>query len=166
MSGALLSVLEEACAEQDLSFNDLTVLSSRLDPYRLDTPAGHRDGEWLAQQLDRLYGPTRRAHWRGLHYAIVADGRVRKPGGGIFTNDDDNWTWLSETAGKAARWLGYIHFDRIADHRNAAPIIHRQRRQAPHRFVVTGINVTVPNVRDITPGQAQVDSFQGRPATS
>src|SRR5580700_7624287 len=69
---SLRRVLEEACAQHDVSLKDLTVLSAQVDPYRMDTPAGHRDGEWLKEQLDRLYGPTRRAHWRGLHYAIVA----------------------------------------------------------------------------------------------
>ena len=34
----------------------MTVLSPQADPYRLDTPAGHRDGAWLAEQLDRAFG--------------------------------------------------------------------------------------------------------------
>jgi hypothetical protein len=29
----------------------LTVLAPQRDPYRLDTPAGHRDGQWLAEML-------------------------------------------------------------------------------------------------------------------
>jgi hypothetical protein len=73
-NGTLRSVIEAACQELDLGLGDLTVLSARVDPYRLDTPAGHRDGEWATQQLNRLYGPTRRAHWRGLHYAISMAG--------------------------------------------------------------------------------------------
>jgi hypothetical protein len=67
-TGALRRVLEQARNESGRSRNKLTVLSPQVDPYRLDTPAGHRDGAWLAEQLDRAVG------WRGLHYAIVAAG--------------------------------------------------------------------------------------------
>jgi hypothetical protein len=74
LDGVLRRILESACEEYKAS--DLTVLSAQVDPYRIDTPAGHRDGAWLAEQLNRLYGPTKRAHWRGLHYAIVADGKI------------------------------------------------------------------------------------------
>jgi hypothetical protein len=52
VNGTLRSVLESACEEHDFGLGDLTVLSAQVDPYRLDTPAGHRDGEWLAEQLN------------------------------------------------------------------------------------------------------------------
>jgi hypothetical protein len=32
-------------AEQDCSLKDLTVLAPQNDPFRVDTPARHRDGE-------------------------------------------------------------------------------------------------------------------------
>jgi hypothetical protein len=96
--GALRRVLENARHELRCSRNRLTVLSSQVDPYRLDTPAGHRDGAWLAEQLDRAVGAERRIHWRGLHYAIVAAGDIRKPNGEVYRNDDANWTWLANNA--------------------------------------------------------------------
>jgi len=69
--GKLRSVLLSACAETGYSLTELTVLSVQVDPYRLDTDAGHRDGKWGATLLNRLYGSTTRsAHWRGLHYAM------------------------------------------------------------------------------------------------
>jgi hypothetical protein len=74
--GALRRILEDARRDLKCCRNNLTVLSTQVDPYRLDTPAGHRDGAWLAEQLDRAIGPDRRIHWRGLHYAIVAAGAV------------------------------------------------------------------------------------------
>ena len=40
--GVLRAVLEAARAEEQCSREALTVLVN--DPYRLDTPAGHRDG--------------------------------------------------------------------------------------------------------------------------
>jgi hypothetical protein len=159
----LRTILERSCRALDLPFRDLTVLTTAKDPYRLDTPAGHRNGKWLAEQLDRLLGSTSRVHLRGLHYAIVADGHVLKPNGKVYVNDDDNWTWLSETAGKAARWLRYIPFDRIVDHRNAAPIIHRRASMTPDRWITAGINVDVPALGDITP-RAAVSGFVARQA--
>jgi hypothetical protein len=35
----------------DLALNDLTVLAVANDPYRLDTSANRRDGQWLADQI-------------------------------------------------------------------------------------------------------------------
>jgi hypothetical protein len=53
--GPLRGVLEGAVREHGFSMADLTVLSLEVDPYRLDTPAGHRDGQWVAQQLDVVF---------------------------------------------------------------------------------------------------------------
>src|SRR5664280_1637094 len=43
-TGPLRDILEAAKRESCLNFDDLSVLERRSDPYRLDTPAGHRDG--------------------------------------------------------------------------------------------------------------------------
>jgi hypothetical protein len=150
--GALRSVLEEAYQENRYSRDDLTVLSAQIDPYRLDTPAGHRDGKWAAAQLNRHYGrPSRKAHWRGLHYAIVIKGKIRKPNGELYQNTDDDWNWLAGTAAKAARWLGYIPFDRIIDRRNAEPIIHRKARVEPEAWVASRLYIDVPDLDDVDP---------------
>ena len=149
--GMLRSVLEGAREESGYSRADLTVLSIQADPYRLDTPAGHRDGAWCAKQLARAFGATRKTHWRGLHYAIVARGKVRKPDGTIFANTDADWSWLANVAGKAARWLGYIPFERITDNRNAEPIVHRKARVVPEAWVFVGLDVDIPDLADIEP---------------
>jgi hypothetical protein len=60
--GPLRQVLERAAAERGCCLRALTVLSSQRDPYRLDTPAGHRDGEWFAQQVERFLRSTERIH--------------------------------------------------------------------------------------------------------
>jgi hypothetical protein len=150
LSGVLRHILESACEEHKASLADLTVLSAQVDPYRIDTAAGHRDGMWLAEQLARLYGATQRAHWRGLHYAIVANGGVRKPNGEIYQNTDDDWNWLAGPA-KAARWLGYIPFDRIIDQRNSPPTIHRKARVSPEARLSIGLDVEIPDAEDIEP---------------
>jgi hypothetical protein len=150
-SPSLRQILESACEEYKARLDDFTVLSAQVDPYRIDTAAGHRDGQWLAEQLAKLYEPGRRPHWRGVHYAIVQDGKIRKPNRERYRNTDDDWTWLITNPAKAARWLGYIPFDRIVDQRNAAPIIHRKAKVTPQAYLSIGLDVDIPDVDDIEP---------------
>jgi hypothetical protein len=159
--GILRSVLETASTGIKCSLTDLTVLSAQVDPYRLDTASGHRDGEWVAEQL----GSVAEIHWRGLHYMIVARGNVRKPNGEIYRNTEADWVWLSEGAGKAARWLGYIPFDRITDNRNSPPVIHRKPAVKPQSFISVGVELTVPDVADLVPSPV-AEGFVSRQAYS
>lgn len=160
-AGALRQVLENARQGLKVSRGDLTVLSTQVDPYRLDTEAGNRDGAWLAEQLDCIVGSDRRIHLRGIHYAIVATGNVRKPNGEVYRNDDANWEWLSAVAAKAARWLCYVDFERIVDNRSAEPIIHRKACLTPETWVSIGLDVSIPDVDDLEP-YAGVSGFKGR----
>src|SRR5262249_41509783 len=86
-----------------------------------------------------------------LEEASASTRGLIKPNGERYRNDDENWTWLVNVAGKAARWLGYIPFERITDNRNAEPIIHRKARVDPQAFVNIGIHVEVPSVDDLEP---------------
>lgn len=105
-SGPLRSALESVGG----SMSSLTVLSPQNDPFRCDTPSGHRDGRWLRDTLDRLLVHGRR-HLRGLHCVLIGQ---PKPNDLPYTNTDADWQWLASAA-KAARWLLYIPFDRIVD---------------------------------------------------
>ena len=120
-SGVLHQEIDEAAAGSPWSINDLTVLSRVRDPYRFDDTTGHELGQWFKDQIESLVGSDKRVHLRGLFYRIVAAGGVRKPDGKVFTNTYNNWVWLIDRAAKAARWLGYVPFNRISDERNAAP---------------------------------------------
>jgi hypothetical protein len=151
LDGVLRRILESACEEHKANLSDLTVLSAPVDPYRIDTEAGHHDGQWLAEQLAKLYGPADRAHWHSLHYAIVAAGNIKKPNGETYLNTNDDWEWLIGNPAKAARWLGYVPFERIRDQRNAPPIIHRKARVRPEAYLSIGIDVDVPDVDDLEP---------------
>ena len=107
---------------EDLTLDELTVLSPQNDPYRLDTPVHHRNGQWLRLQMEAcgLIRPdgyfASQIHNRGIHYAIFSNGAIR-PDGEKFKNDDKGWEFL-EKASKAARWLGYVPFEAIFDARN------------------------------------------------
>ena len=67
--GPLRRLLLETAAAEDVSMKALTVLSQQVDPFRLDTPANHRDGKWLADAVDTLglLAGDRMIHERGMH---------------------------------------------------------------------------------------------------
>lgn len=125
----LRSLLDEAAASTGLSRSALTVLAPQRDPYRLDTPAHHARGQWLADAFNQVVGPYERIHLRGLHYRLV--GRVNKPDGKPYINDADTWEWLSEHVIKAARFLGYVPWSRLIDQRNAPPRVYRESYTPP-----------------------------------
>jgi hypothetical protein len=119
----LRSVLVTAANQKGCRMKALTVLSAQRDLYGLDTPAGHRDGAWFAEMVQRLVGDSSTVHLRGLHYRISSAADVRMPNGVPYTNTNESWEWLCETAAKAARWLGHVPFERIVDERKAPPQI-------------------------------------------
>jgi hypothetical protein len=124
----------------------LTVLAPQNDPFRVDSPSGHRDGEWLANTLDAL-GVTGQRHLRGLHYILIGQ---PKPNGLPYTNTDSDWKWLISAA-KAARWNQYIPFDQIVDQRNDAPVIRKWSPPDPEPYVWVDFDVVVPGIDEITP---------------
>lgn len=128
------------------SLKSLTVLAPQNDPFRVDTPAGHRDGAWLANTLDRL-GITGQRHLRGLHYILIGQ---PKPNGQPYTNTDSDWVWLASVA-KAARWNAYLPFDRIIDQRNEAPEIIEWTPPLGIRYTSVLINTDFMLPADLTP---------------
>jgi hypothetical protein len=147
----LRQTLDAAIAESKLSMQDLTVLSRQVDPFRLDTPANHRDSKWLADTL-ATFAITGQIHLRGIHYAIsMAATPFVKPDGTTYVNDDANWEWMSGVAMKAARWLGYIPWDSVFDKRNAAPTIHEFSKPDPWGYLSIGLDINVPSLDDIEP---------------
>ncbi len=155
MTSPLRRALADAAVETGLSAKDLTVLAPQNDPFRLDTPARHRDGEWLAMTARDLGLGSRKIHLRGLHYMVI--GRP-KPDGTPYTNTDADWLWLSGDAGKAARWLGYLPFDQITDQRNAAPTVRVFARSDPWAYINIGLDVQLPSADDLLP-QVDVEDF-------
>jgi hypothetical protein len=97
-------------------------MAEKADPYRLATPAGHRNGQWFKEMVDRFVPEWKVIHLRGLHYCIVSANDVFRPDNGkLYVNDDTFFEWLCEYAAKAGRWLDYVPWERINDERNAAP---------------------------------------------
>jgi hypothetical protein len=121
-SGLLRQQIEAAAVSEGVSMNALTVLAAQRDPYRLDTQAGHKLGQWFTEHVRRLVHPEKDVHLRGFHYLLVSAPRpVLKVDGTPYANTDEDWMWLVDNAAKCARWLGYVPFDRIRDERNEPP---------------------------------------------
>jgi hypothetical protein len=123
-SGPLRSVLDAACVEEGCNLSTLTVLSQQNDPYRFGTPGDHEEARWIVEQISKAFRPDQHVHLCSFHCALVAQGNVRKPDGQVYINTaaDDGWLGL---AMKAARWLGYLDFERISDNRNEDPTPYR-----------------------------------------
>lgn len=157
MSDQFVSPLRRALEQPGFSMKALTVLAPQNDPFRVDTPARHRDGKWLAMTARDLGLGDRVIHLRGLHYMVL--GRP-KPNGAPYTNTDEDWLWLSGDAGKAARWLGYLPFDQVRDQRNAAPVVQIWTPPDPMPYISVGVDVDIPDIDDITPAVG-IDDFRG-----
>lgn len=153
MSG-LRATLEAAMSKDGLKMADLTVLATQNDPFRVDTPAGHRDGQWLAMHAEKLAG--RRIHLRGLHYMVLGE---KKPDGSPYTNTDADWLWIQSKAAKAARWLGYIPFESISDERNTPPVVRVFEHPEPTSVIsVGGVEIMVPE--DLAP-EPVLEDYRG-----
>lgn len=131
----------------------LTVMSDQTDPFRLDTPANHKTGKWLADTAASLGLGDRKIHNRGLHYMILGQ---PKPDGSIYVSDDDSWSLL-EKASKYARWLGHIPFDQITDQRNTSPVVRIFERPDPFPYLTVGIDIEIPDADDIVPKLGIID---------
>jgi hypothetical protein len=149
-----------AAAGTKLSMKALTVLAPQNDPFRVDTPKGHELGRWLGDAVARL-DPDKRIHLRGLHYAISnAWHPYPKPDGTTYLNDDKNWEWLQGKCAKAARFLGYVPFERIFDKRAGAPIVREFSTPEPTPYLTFPLDVTLPDPGDVIP-KLGVFEFEG-----
>jgi hypothetical protein len=128
-----------------------TVLSEARDPYRLDTKAGRRIGQWFANQMVNFV-PTGTVHLRGFHYRLAADGTVKKPNEQIYLNTEADWVWLSEVAATRARWLGYVPFEQIVDERNEPPeVLTIDMVQEEGTWLAPGSEAVVPDPNELMP---------------
>lgn len=156
MLGELLRAIK---AESGFGLGELTVLSAQIDPFRLDTKTNHINGKWLLDQMETagLMGRANPIHNRGIHYAIVSRGAAVLPSGLPYKNDDACWAFL-EGASKAARWLGYVPFEKIIDARNADPIIRIAKTPSPRWGISFSSLFDLPSADDLEP-QVWADGF-------
>ena len=132
-SGTLAERITTAADRHGVSVDDLAVLSPNNDPYTAWRRS--RDAECFARLFDRFVAPGAKRHLRGLFYRCVSSKDVIEwPNGKALVNDRKNWLSFQK-ASKAARWLGFVAFDRIIDARNDEPKIYVPE----HEPITTGI---------------------------
>lgn len=162
--GSLRDTMLRAAADAGLPMSGLTVMSNQTDPYRIDTPANHRDAKWFANAW-KSSGARRPIHLRGLHYALVSGhDELIRPDGTPYRNTADCWIWLQAVSNKA-RWLGYVDFSDIVDERNAPPIVLTVEQSRPCWFVDSDDEQTLslPDFEDLLPA-AELTGFKARQA--
>jgi len=98
---------------------DLLVLSPDKDPFYSGSKTDVAQAEWFAE----VFGQTRGAHLRRIHYRLVARGDVLRGDGRLYENDKDSWGYLNK-ASRNARYLGLVDPEAIVDRRNPAPHIY------------------------------------------
>jgi hypothetical protein len=160
--GPLRRLLKETALAEGVPMKDLTVLANKNDPFRCDTPAGHRDARWLAEVVAELLG-DKRIHLRGLHYAITMHTQpITRPNGKRYINDGEAWEWLQNGPAKDARWLKYLPFDQITDERNAAPVTRIWTPKEPRPVLTVDVSIDIPDLDDLMPkvGVANFDGTQ------
>jgi hypothetical protein len=127
---SLRAIVRGAAKDEGLGLDDLTVMSTGRDPFRMDTPAHHRDGKWLADAIASDLTFPAALHARGTHYRLVGRG-LKRPDGTVYANTDDCWLWLLHQAIKYGRWLGYVPWEQVTDERNAEPVVLIRDRREP-----------------------------------
>jgi hypothetical protein len=148
--------LRQLLEAQGCSLKALTVLAPQNDPFRVDTPSGHRDGAWLAEQASGKLPDGQVIHLRGFHYAVIGE---TKPDGKPYTNTDTDWKWLQGTAAKCARFLGYVLFDQIRDARNSEPVMQLHEHIEPLPYLLPGeVELRLPD--ELTP-KIRIEGFVG-----
>jgi hypothetical protein len=162
-NGKLGSLLREIKRENKIGLGDLTVLSAQNDPFRIDTETFHVAGRWFRDQMAAcgLLARANPIHNRGIHYAIVSRGDVMKPDGSPYLNDADSWAFLERQASKAARWLGYVPFEKIIDARNGEPIIRVVDADGPKARVRVEAEWYLPDAEDLKP-RVELSGFTPR----
>ena len=154
----LRAALDAVIAEQGCSLKDLTVLAPKNDPFRLDTPARHRDGQWLAEH--RRGARPRRPHDPPARPALRA-ARPAETGRHAVREHDENWEWLSGRRGQG-RPVPRLHAVR-PDHRPAqrrARDPGPRQRPGPQAYLTTELDVNIPEAWELEP-QVDVDGFDG-----
>jgi hypothetical protein len=144
----LAEILESECLRLGVIKESLTVLTEESDPYRQSTEKFHTMGRWFAEQVERDFA-GRASHIRGIHYAIVARGDIMRPDGTPYINNAECWEWLLKAA-PAARWLGYLGFDRIIDGRNSDPVLITREDLADSTLTIDAeFEAVIPSASEI-----------------
>lgn len=104
---------------ESCTVSDLIVLANQNDPFYQGTSTDQQKAAWFADVWERA-GYTGEVHLRRMHYWCVSQRDLEHYNGEPYRNTEKHWTKLASCA-KKARYLGFVSFKKIADHRNPDP---------------------------------------------
>ncbi|MGA9676018.1 MAG: hypothetical protein WBR28_12480, partial [Mycobacterium sp.] len=145
--------VEKAIAKYSGKKSEWSVLEN--DPFMMDTPGNHKNAQWLVDALATC-GIDYEIHSRGIHYAVLME-RLTKPNGELYKNTDADSDWI-EGVCSAARWLGYIDFDMIEDHKHPEPYLVVREPVSPDGLLEE--EPEIPDANELRP-VARLDGFEG-----
>ncbi|MGO9098674.1 MAG: hypothetical protein ACLP9Y_04235 [Mycobacterium sp.] len=125
------------------------------DPFLMDTPGNRRNAQWLVDALATC-GIDHEIHPRGIHYAVLME-RLSKPNGEPYKNTDADSDWI-EGVCSAARWLGYIDFDMIEDHKHPEPYWAVREEVTPEVWIDSELEI--PDADELRP-TVTLSDFEG-----
>ena len=129
---------------ESVQVGDLLALSRNNDPFYVGSPAVIEKAEWFAEIWRR--GQFRSgAHLRRIHYWLVSQKQPAKADGMPYENTLNDWQYLC-VAGKAARYLGLVAIEDIADHRNPEPHLIADYTGGTPYYSVDGFDLDDPEV--------------------
>jgi hypothetical protein len=132
-----------------MSLDELTVMSPKRDPFRLDVEEMRAAGQWFADHHAKHIGEEK--HLREIHYVLGSLNLVKPKNGGIYRNRWPDWRWLINTAAKAARWLGFVAFADVIDARNPPPTLNRLPRREGEPEGEIYFQLPVPDEMSVRP---------------
>lgn len=116
--------MKQAGRQLGYTIDQLTAISSSLDPFYTGGPTDERDTSWFKSVWDRFV--TAATYVRRLHYKVLSV-RMAASDGEPYENTEGHANGLYKAASKA-RDLGLIDPFALDDHRNPPPIINRYPR--------------------------------------
>ena len=114
------TTIKKLAQELDCKIDDLIALAPGNDPFYMGVPRQVRQAKWFADIWEKCGYGDEPAHIRAIHYNLTdAKEPTLLTDGTPYLNTDEHWDILVASS-KYARYLGYISYDAIEDHRNDA----------------------------------------------
>lgn len=92
------------------------------DPFYVGSPGQVEKARWF-KEVYELMGSPARCHIRRVHYWLVSQKGYKKPDGSTYENTENDWNFITLCA-KYARYLTFVPFENIEDHRNPDPVVN------------------------------------------
>lgn len=139
--------LKALAARAGRTVKDFLALAPKNDPFYSGTPGDKQRGAWFAHLYHKAgYSTLNVPHLRRVHYWIVSQSpAVIMPDGKPYENTTRCWEYLME-ASKAARYLGLVAINGIADNKNPQPHVYAEYWDNEPEYQIAIPDLNTPEV--------------------